>query len=128
MVERYGKLRKQYVYHPWGESRICLIRGPGHYSVEWKILEDFDAKYSKGKPPKYHSNCLVQGKKNNRKQEKNTIFNNMVDEILLNKTQKVSTAREAEENFDYDYDENDLYHVEKEILEDTKEKIEWHRR
>ena len=44
----------------------------------------------------------------------------MVDEILLNETQKVSAAREAPEILDSDYDENDLYQVEKMCLEETK--------
>ena len=44
----------------------------------------------------------------------------MVDEIILNETQKVSAAREASENLDYDCDKNDIYQVEKMSLEETK--------
>ena len=43
----------------------------------------------------------------------------MVDDILLNKTQQVSAARETPEILDSDWNENDLGH------EKTKEKIEW---
>ena len=49
--------------------------------------------------------------------ENNSIFNNVVDEILLNETQKVSVAREAPELLDSDCDENDIYQVEKISLE-----------
>ena len=56
--------------------------------------------------------------------ENNAIINNVVENILLNETQKVSAAREAPEFLDSDCDENDLYQVEKIILEETKGKIE----
>ena len=49
----------------------------------------------------------------NRQQENNAIVNNVVDEILLNETQNISAAREAQEVLDSDYDENDLYQVER---------------
>ena len=49
-------------------------------------------------------------------QEKNSIVNNVVDEILLHETQKVSYAREASEYFGSDYDENKVYQVEMMIL------------
>ena len=41
----------------------------------------------------------------------------MVDEILLNETQKLSAAREVPEFLDSDCDENDLYQVDKMSLE-----------
>ena len=47
-----------------------------------------------------------------------------MDEILLNETQKVSAARESPTFLDSDCDENDLYQVEKMILEETKDKLE----
>ena len=47
-----------------------------------------------------------------------------MDEILLNETQKLSAAREAQKFFDSDCDENDQYQVEKMSLEDNKEKLE----
>ena len=47
----------------------------------------------------------------------------MVYEILLNETQKVSTARESPEFWDSHYDENYLYQDEKMSLEETKEKL-----
>ena len=48
----------------------------------------------------------------------------MVDEILLNETQKVSAAREAPGFVDYDHVENYLYQVKSMSLEYTKEKLE----
>ena len=56
--------------------------------------------------------------------ENNVIINNVVDEIRLNETQKVSTEREAPEFLDSDFDENDLYQDEKMSLKETKEKLE----
>ena len=52
------------------------------------------------------------------------IINNLVDEILLNKTQKVSAVREAPELLETYYDEKDIYEVERMSLEDTNEKLE----
>ena len=57
-------------------------------------------------------------------QENNDIVNNALDEILLIKNQKVSAVREAPEFQDSDYDEDDVYQVDKMSLEDTKEKLE----
>ena len=47
-----------------------------------------------------------------------------MDVILLNETQKLSAEREAPILLDHDYDDNDLYYVEKVSLEETKEKLE----
>ena len=63
-----------------------------------------------------------QGKKFNSNLENNDIINNVMDEILLNETQKVSAAREAPGFLDSRYDENYLYQADKTSLEDTKEK------
>ena len=49
----------------------------------------------------------------NRQQGNNDIINNVVDEILLNETKKVSAAREAPECLESDCDKNHLYQVEK---------------
>ena len=56
----------------------------------------------------------------NRPHENNSIVNNVVNEILLHETQKVIAAREAQFVLEYDYDENDLYQVERMSLEETK--------
>ena len=46
-----------------------------------------------------------------------------MNEVLLNETQKLSTAREAPEFLEYDYDENDPYQVEKWVLKILKENL-----
>ena len=56
--------------------------------------------------------------------ENNAIINNVVDEILLYETKKLTAARGAPEFWDSDYDENDIYQVEKMSLSETKEKSE----
>ena len=43
-----------------------------------------------------------------------------MDEILLNETQKVSSAREAPEVLDSDFNKNNIYQVEKTSIEETK--------
>ena len=95
MGESAGKWRKQYVYCPAGEIKTCLIHGLQHSSDECKVLVDFGAKYAKGKPTKDHGNNPVPKKTFNRQKGNNSIVNNVVDEILLNETQRLSAAREA---------------------------------
>ena len=58
-------------------------------------------------------NNPVPIKKYNWYQGNNTIVNNVVDEIILNETQKVSAAREAPSFLESDYDEKCLYQVER---------------
>ena len=48
----------------------------------------------------------------------------MQEDFLLHEIQKVIVAREAPENFESDFDKNELYHIENMSLEDTKEKLE----
>ena len=47
-----------------------------------------------------------------------------MDEILLNETQKVSAMKKGREFLEYDYDDNNIYQVEKMSLGETKEKLE----
>ena len=54
---------------------------------------------------------LYQGTIFNRQQGNNDIINNVVDEILLNETKKVSAAREVRNFLEPDYDYNNLYQV-----------------
>ena len=121
MDESYVKRRKQYVYSSKSKSKTCLIHAPWNSSNECKVLGDFDARYPKGKPTKDHRNNPVLGKKISRHQENNAVINNTVDKILLNETKKVSAANhEAPEFLDSDYDENDMYQVEKWVLKRLK--------
>ena len=108
-----------------GELKTSLIHRHQHSSDEYKVLGDFDAKYAKCNPTKDHGYDPVPRNFLKRHQENNAIINNVVDEILLNETQKVGAAMEAPEFLDSDYDENNLYQVEMMSLEETKEKLEW---
>ena len=56
------------------------------------------------------------------------IANNAVDELLLAENQKLSSAREASEFLDSDYDENDVYQFDEMSLEETRENLEWRKR
>ena len=47
-----------------------------------------------------------------------------MDEILTHENEKVSAVKESPENFESDFDENELYHIENMSLEYTKEKLE----
>ena len=51
-----------------------------------------------------------------------------MDEIIINKTQKLSAAREASAFLDSDYYSNNFYQVDKMSLEETKEKLDWRKR
>ena len=49
-----------------------------------------------------------------------------MDEIIPNKTQKISAANhEAPEFMDSDYDTNNLYQFDKMSLEETEENLDW---
>ena len=52
-------------------------------------MGDFGANYAKGNTTKDRGNHPAPRKKFNRQQKNNAIVNNAVDEILLQKTQKV---------------------------------------
>ena len=126
--ESAGKRRKKYVDIPTGKSKKRIIHGSGHSSEECKVLGDFGTKYANSSPTKDCGSIPVP-RFLNRHQENNAIFNNAVDEIILNETQKVSdTNHEAPEFLDSDYDANNLYQVDKMSLEDTKKKLDWRKR
>ena len=61
----------------------------------------------------------------NMELENNPIINDVVDRIILNETQKLSSAREAQGFLEPDYDADDLYKVKRMSLEETKERLEW---
>ena len=73
---------------------------------------------------KYHGHNPLTRNKCNRQQDNNYIVNIAVDEILLHENQKVSAEREAPETVDSDFDDNDLYPIDKMIIEDIKKKLE----
>ena len=57
------------------------------------VLGDFGDNYANGKTTMDRGNHPVPRKKINRQQENYASVNNVGDEILLNKTQKVSAVR-----------------------------------
>ena len=103
--------------------KTCFIYELGNSSGKCKVLGDFGAKYVKVKPTKENGNHSIPSKKFKRHMEKNIYINDVVDDIILYETQKVSAAREATEVLDSDCDENYLYQVDKMILENIKEKL-----
>ena len=124
MGESAGKPRKRYVDILKIESKTCCIHGLGHSYDKCKVLGDFGTKYDKSKPNKDHGNYPIPIFFN-MQLENNPIINDVVDRIILNETQKVSSAREAQVFLGSDYDADDLYKVEKMILEEIKEILEW---
>ena len=120
-----GKRRKRYVYLPNNESKTSIIHGLGHSSDECKILGEFENKYTAAQTTKDRGRKPVRRKIFQKKQENHAIINNVVDEILLNETKKVSAVNhEAPYFLENDYDENDLYQMENMILDETKEEID----
>ena len=61
-----------------------------------------------------------QDRKINRHKHNNAIVNSRLSEILLYKIQKVSAEKESHENFESDFDKNELYQIYKMSLDDTK--------
>ena len=100
-----------------GKLKTCLIHGPGSSSEECKVIGDFGTKYATSRPTKDRGSNPIPKKCFNRQKENNSSVNNAVDKILLNETQKVSAVREAPEFWYSDYDEKDLYQVDKISLE-----------
>ena len=47
---------------------------------------------------------------------------------MLHENEKVSAMKEAHENVESDFDDNKLYQIDNMSFEDTKEKLEWHKR
>ena len=123
-----GKHKKLHVDSLSGKSKTCLIHVPRHYSEEFRVLGYFETKFANSIPTKNRGSNPVPRGEINKQQEWNGIVNNALDEILLTEDLKISDVREAPEFLDSDYDENDLYQDDKISLEETKEKIELHKR
>ena len=128
MVDNAGKCIKWYVDFPSVESKTCIFPLSQAFFFKCNILGDFGSKYAKGKPTNDRGNHPVPRNKFNKQQENNAIFNNVVDEIILHETQKLSAVKEAPEFLESGYDENEVYPFENMRLEDTKEKLEWRKR
>ena len=68
---------------------------------------------------KDHMHYTIKINKFNRNQQNNAIVNSTVDEILLKEKRKVSAEREAPENIESHFDENEMYQIDNMSLEDT---------
>ena len=119
--ESDGKQLKIYLDLSKSESETCLSHGPEHSSDEYKIMGYFFANYTKINPTEDYGNHPIPRKTINRQLENNYIIKNVVDDILLNETQKLGAEREAPELLDSDCNDNNLYQVDKTSLEETKE-------
>ena len=121
MSESAVKSIKIYVYHPhYIYKHTFLIHGPGNSSYECKVLGYFSYKCFKIKPNKDRRNDTATRKKFNRHKESNAIVNHVVDEILLQKNNNLSTETEAHENIESAFNYNNLYQIYNMSLDDKK--------
>ena len=121
MSESSRNLRKRYVDHLNDRYKLTfLVNGTGHSSDECKVLEDFCSKYSKARPTKDHRLQPETKNKFNRHQENNYIVNHAVGDIILQENKKLSVNDEAQENVDSEVNENNLYDIDKMILDEKE--------
>ena len=90
--ESDDKRRKLHVYSPVVKSKTCLIYRPWHSSEECKILGDL-IKYDNSRPTKYRGKIPVPRENFSMQMGKDSVVNNVADEILIVEDKKVSTAR-----------------------------------
>ena len=84
-------------------------------------MGDFGFKYSNSRTTNNRGHDTTTRKKFNIHQNKNSIVKHTVDEILLNKNNKVSAEDKAHDNIEYNLDENDLYQIYSMSLNEKKE-------
>ena len=88
MGKHAGRCKKRYVDCPIEISQLtCLIHGPGHSSDECKVLDNFGTKYAKCRPFKESRVNPTTKKKYKKKQQVNSIVQQLVDYIILQKTE-----------------------------------------
>ena len=106
-----------------------MIHGIGHSSDECKVLGEFGTKYAAAQPTKNRVTNPIPQKGFQKKQENHTIIENMMDELHMVESKKVSVVNhEAPEFLEIDYNENNLYQVENMSLDETEEEIEQRKR
>ena len=102
-----------------------MIHCLGKSSDECKVLGECGTKYSVSHPTKDQGKNPIHKKGSQKKQDIRNIINNIVDELHMVKSQKVSAVNhDAPEFLESAYDANDLYQVENMSLVETKAKIE----
>ena len=89
-----------------------MIHGAINYSDGCKVLGEFGTKYSAAQPNKDLGRNTIPRRRFHKKQENHDIINNVVDEIQITESKKVSAVNhDAPEVLESDYNENDLYKV-----------------
>ena len=86
------KRRKQYVDRLKSASKTCMIHGPGHSSDECNFLGEFVTKYAAAHYAKYHGSNPIPRNIFQKKQDDHTIINNVVDELRMVESKKVSAV------------------------------------
>ena len=90
-----------------------MIHGARHYSDEYKVQNKFGTKYAADQPTEYRKNNPVPRKMSHKKPENHTIINNVVGELCMIESKKLSAVNhEAPAFLESDYGENNLYQVE----------------
>ena len=74
-------------------------------------MRKFNYKYSKIWPTQDQGQDPATKKKFNRKKENNDIFQNSVDDIILQDNMKLSVEEEEHENIDSEVDKNNIYEI-----------------
>ena len=69
-----------------------MIHGAGHYSDECKVLGVFGTKYASSQSTKYHRSDPIPRKRLQEKQQNHDIINNVVDELQIIESNKVSAV------------------------------------
>ena len=93
------------------------MHGPGYSSDKCKVLGDFDTKYAKVSPSKYHRQEPATNMNFGRNQENNDTVQHEVDEIILQDNKNLSVKDETHESIDYEFNEYELYELGKIILD-----------
>ena len=76
-----------------------MIHGDGHSSNEGKILGKFETKYDASHPTKDSRRDPISRSMFHKKQEKHTIIDNMVDEVRIIESKKVSAVNHKAPEF-----------------------------
>ena len=112
MSERNGKRRKRHVDHPKDIfNHNDLVHDPGNSSYKCKVLGYFGSKYSKSRSTKDCGYETAIENKFSKHQDNNAIFQNILDEIISQKNNKVRAESEAHKNIGFETDENGLYQI-----------------
>ena len=90
-----------------------MIHDLRHYADECKVLGEFGTTYASAQPTKNCRSNTIPRKGFQKKQENHTTIENVVDELHIVESKKVSAANhEAPIVLESDFDYNDLYQVE----------------